>query len=321
MRRLLLSSLLLGGCTPSPPPPPTEPPAYAFPSSPLCTGTYAGTPTVLGQLGDARLIEISGVVPSPTTPDLLWVHNDSGDDAAIYAIHRDGRLRGRLRLPVAVDDVEDIDIATCPDKSGPCIYLADTGNNAGDRTDTAIFIFAEPLPRPDGTFAEDAVVNAVQRIDASATAGLPAGIDIEAMAVLPDGETVLLIEKVDADLARIFALTAPLSSSVASEVGSVRTESPSGVRNARMVTAAVVHPGGLALLVRTYTGIFESRFATADDTAAPGDLTTTTVTFGPFSEPQGEAVSYDQDGAGILSISEANGGAAADIAVNLLACQ
>lgn len=314
-RALLSTSLLWAACTPKP-----EPEPYIFPSSPLCTGTYAGTPTVLGQLGDARLIEVSGVVPSPTTPDLLWVHNDSGDDAAIYAIHRDGRPRGRVRLAVEVDDVEDIAIATCPDNSGPCLFLADTGNNVGDRADTAVLVFAEPVPRADGTFADDAVVGAVQRIDASATAGLPAGIDIEAMAVLPDGQTVLLIEKIDADVARVFALTAPLSTSVATEVGSVRTESPAGVRNARMVTGAAVHPSGLALLVRTYTGIFESRFATVDDTAAPGAVSMTTVTFGPFSEPQGEAVSYDEDGAGIISISEAGGGAAADIGVNLLEC-
>jgi len=324
MRRALLSSSLLwAACTPSstPPPTPPAPPPYVFPSAPLCDGTYAGTPTVLGQLGDARLIEISGVVPSTTTPDLLWVHNDSGDDAAIYAIHRDGRPRGRVRLPVPVDDVEDIAIATCPDKSGPCLFLADTGNNAGDRTDTAIYIFAEPVPGDDGTFADDAVVGAVQRIDASAAAGMPAGIDIEAIAVMPDGETVLLIEKIDADVARIFALTAPLSSAVATEVGSLRTESPAGVRLARMVTGASIHPSGLALLVRTYTGIFESRFATIEATAGPGALTMTTVTFGPFSEPQGEAVSYDEDGAGIISISEAKGGAAADIGVNLLECQ
>lgn len=318
MTRWGLPLLLLSACT-SPPTPP--PPPYAFPQKPLCSGTSAGTPTVLGALGDARLIEVSGVVPSPTTPDLLWVHNDSGDDAAIYAIRRDGSLRGRVRLPVQVTDVEDIAVATCPDKSGPCLFLADTGNNAGDRADAAIYIFPEPVPRADGTFGDDAVASSVQRIDASSTAGLPAGIDIEAMAALPDGETILLIEKVDADVARIFALTAPLSSSVASEVGSVRTESPAGIRLARMVTSATVHPGGLALLVRTYTGIFESRFASLDDIKNPGDLSMTTVTFGPFSEPQGEAVSYDEDGEGIISISEAKGGEAKDVDVNLLPCQ
>ena len=302
---------------PSPPSPPVPPP-YTFASKPLCAGEYAGTPVELGHLGDARLIEVSGVVPSPTTPDVLWVHNDSGDEPVIFALHADGRLRGIVRLPVAVSDVEDIAAATCTDGSGPCLFLADTGNNVGDRTDTAIIIIKEPLPEKDGSFAGDAVV--VERL-ALADRGLPATIDIEAVAVVPAGDTILLIEKIDADSARVFALRAPFADADAVVIGTLRTESPAGIRLARMITAATIHPGGTALLVRTYTGVFESRFADVDALVALGDIAMTTVTFGPFTEPQGEAIAYSEDGLGIITISEAKDRLATAVPINLLECR
>jgi hypothetical protein len=309
------------GCAPTTTAPP-EPLPYTLPERPRCEGAQAGLPTVLGQLGDPRLVEVSGVVPSPTTPDLLWVHNDSGDDAAIYAIHRDGRPRGRVRVPVALDDLEDIAVASCPDRSGPCLYLADTGNNSGDRSDATVVVIAEPVPDADGQFKLDATAVVVGSVDASRGAGLPAGIDIEAMVVAPDGSALYVFEKVDAERARVFGRRGPLLADGAFDVvGTVRTESPAGVQFARMITGADLHPTGTALVVRTYTGVFETRFADVSAMLSLGDVALDTVTFGPFSEGQGEAIAYDDAGTGIITISEAKQAPAADVAVNLLACQ
>jgi hypothetical protein len=302
----------------------TTPPgvlAFVLPTRPLCESAWAGVPEVRGQLGDARLIEVSGVVPSPTTPDLLWVHNDSGDDAAIYGIGADGRFRGRVALPFAVVDLEDIAVGSCPDRTGPCLHLADTGNNAGDRADTAVYIVREPVPDDDGVFAADASAVLVARIDASPAAGLPGGLDVEALVVFPDASALLLFEKVDGPSARVFARRAPFDGDDAGAfavVGSVSTESPS-IQFGRMITGADLHPSGKALLVRTYTGIFEHR---VDDAAALldlGDVRLTTVTFGPFSEAQGEAIAFDAAGH-IVTISEARDRAASEVPVNVLVC-
>jgi len=319
-------SVLLGacsdGCTPTTTTPPPEALPYTLPERPRCEGAHAGLPTVLGHLGDPRLVEVSGVVPSPTTPDLLWVHNDSGDDAAIYAIHRDGRPRGRVRVPVPLDDLEDIAVASCPDRSGPCLYLADTGNNSGDRSDAAIVVVVEPVPDATGQFDVDATATVVGSIEASSGAGLPTGIDIEALVVAPDGSAVFVFEKVDAERARVFARRGPVLEAGAFDVvGTVRTESPAGVQFARMITGADLHPTGTALVVRTYTGVFETRFADVSALLTLGDVAMDTVTFGPFSEGQGEAVAYDDAGTGLITISEAKQAPAADVAVNLLACQ
>lgn len=321
---LVLITLATAVACPAPTPTTTPPPPpYVLPTRSLCESAWAGVPAVRGQLGDARLVEVSGVVPSPTTPDLLWVHNDSGDDAALYGIGVDGRARARIALPFAVVDLEDIAVASCPDRTGPCLYLADTGNNAGVRVDAAVFIVREPVPDDDGAFAADAAASLVARVDASPAAGLPAGLDVEALVVFPDASALLLFEKVDGPSARVFARRAPFAAAGDDNgafvvVGSISTESPS-IEFGRMVTGADLHPSGQALVVRTYTGIFEHRVDDVVDLLSLGDVRLTTVTFGPFSEPQGEAIAFDAGGH-IVTISEARDRPASEIAVNLIVC-
>lgn len=325
------------------PPPIAAPIAvpYVVPPRPLCAGGYAGLPTVLGRLGDGALVELSGVVPSPSATDLLWAHNDSGHQSLLFALRADGSSRGRLRLPFDASDLEDIAVASCPDRRGPCLYLADTGNNAGDRYDQAIYIVAEPALPEDGRFADTATVTRALRIDASPRAGLPPGLDLEALAVLPDASALLLIEKADVDRARVFALRGPFAtrdviadiadadtdtvpaagSAQFVEVGTLRTESPAGVARARMITGADVHPSGRALAIRTYSGIFEVRLADGETFVELGERTASTVTFGPLSEPQGEAIAYDVSGTGLLTISEARDRPASEVPVNVLGCR
>jgi hypothetical protein len=337
----LLACVTLACVPPATPPPPPdeEPPPFSMPARELCGRGYAGTPTSRGRLQDPRLTEISGVVPSVLSADLFWVHNDSGDDAVLYALRADGSLRGVVALPFAVRDLEDIAIAACPDGSGPCLWLADTGNNAGTRDDTAVWAFPEP-PLPDGgVFPDDARVAGAWRIDVSWQAGMPVGIDSEALVVLPDASALLLFEKIDAPEARVFVVRAPFATSAVGDapalevprrdgppeasvqvLGTVTTASPA-VRLGRMITAADLHPGGGALVVRTYTGIFAATFAAGQTALDLPDVPLATVTFGPFNEPQGEAISYDETGLGLVTITEARDIAVGDVAVNHFPCQ
>lgn len=348
-RGAVLAVVLGASCAPplpQPVDPPTRPAPYRLPELPLCTNGYAGLPDVRGHLQDDALVELSGVAASPSAPDLMWAHNDSGHPSLLFALGADGSARGRLQLPFDAVDLEDIAVASCPDRSGPCLYLADTGNNGGDRDDQAIYVVAEPSLPPEGVFAEGAGVARSLRIDASSRAGLPAGLDVEALAVLPDGSALLLFEKVDADLARVFALRAPFTTEAVvtggaqadagapspsseamapppgrfEEIGRVRTESPAGVPYARMVTGAALHASGRSLALRTYSGVFELRVEQMQAWLSLGERAATTVTFGPFSEPQGEAIAYDASGTGIVTISEARDAPSDEVEVHVLPC-
>ena len=65
-----------------------------MPRRETCQTRY-GTPEVSGSLEESALTEASGIVASPGNPGVLWVHNDSGNVPAIYALAEDGRAIGR----------------------------------------------------------------------------------------------------------------------------------------------------------------------------------------------------------------------------------
>ena len=99
------------------------------------------------------LREGSGVVASRRHPGVLWAHNDSGDQARLFAFRRDGvavlptgtsdpaRYRG-VRIENARNyDWEDI----TSDPEGR-LYIGDIGNNDSARRNLAIYVADEPDP-------------------------------------------------------------------------------------------------------------------------------------------------------------------------------
>jgi hypothetical protein len=97
------------------------------------------------------LNESSGIVPATLHEGVFFTHNDSGDEARLFAINRKGQViqpewaedyRG-IRLPGAVNvDWEDI----TRDLAGN-LLVADTGNNANQRRDLCVYVVPEPGPR------------------------------------------------------------------------------------------------------------------------------------------------------------------------------
>lgn len=90
--------------------------------------------------------ECSGLVSSRRHAGVLWVHNDSGDVARLFALDRSGRLLREVRLPGA-RNVDWEDIAT--DDSGH-LYIGDFGNNKNERRDLVVYVIDEPDPRAKG---------------------------------------------------------------------------------------------------------------------------------------------------------------------------
>jgi hypothetical protein len=103
-------------------------------------------------LGDVP--EASGLAVSRAHPGLLWTHNDSGNDAVLYAIEQTGTVRGKVRVPARIRDWEDVSAAPC-NKGGTCLYIGDIGDNEMSRRTIQVYRIAEPNPddrqtgRPD----------------------------------------------------------------------------------------------------------------------------------------------------------------------------
>ena len=79
--------------------------------------TLQSIPTVAltARFRSPRVRESSGVAVSRAHRGVLWTHNDSGDDAYVYATDLAGTDRGVVRIRGArAVDWEDIALGPCP---------------------------------------------------------------------------------------------------------------------------------------------------------------------------------------------------------------
>lgn len=88
--------------------------------------------------------EASGLAISRRSPGVIWSHNDSGNDEVLFALDATGNVRGRVRVPIRMRDWEDVSAARC--ESGPCLYVADIGDNGFERRRIEIARVPEPSP-------------------------------------------------------------------------------------------------------------------------------------------------------------------------------
>ncbi len=91
---------------------------------------------------DARLAEISGLAVSRRHPGIVWMHNDSHDANALYAVDAGGEVRATLQLPVPNVDWEDI--ASYERDGKAFLLVADTGDNGGRRSELVLHELEEP---------------------------------------------------------------------------------------------------------------------------------------------------------------------------------
>ena len=104
-----------------------------------------------GHLTAAPLAECSGMVGSRLSPNVFWIHNDSGDVPRLFAIDRSGSLLAEVRVQGAEHvDWEDI---TADDAGN--LYIGDFGNNGNERTDLVIYVVPEPRLAAGGSQAVD----------------------------------------------------------------------------------------------------------------------------------------------------------------------
>lgn len=133
---ILLSpgTLYFSGCT-----------SNSFGSKRKVTNSVYTEPQVVGRLANTDITEASGIAASKCQPDVFWTHNDSGDDAYIFAFNAAGDNLGTWRVKNAENDDWE-DIAEFKDRSGTCfIYIGDIGDNKLRRDVRTIYRIREPV--------------------------------------------------------------------------------------------------------------------------------------------------------------------------------
>jgi hypothetical protein len=135
MRFLLTTVLLmLAGCSRVPVAVSVAPPGGGISSADVVTA---------GKLANPKINEASGLAPSRRTDGMLWVHNDSGGDPALYAIGTDGRFLGAVWLAGA-DNIDWEDMASFTLGGRAYLLVADMGDNNGRRKNCGFYVIEEP---------------------------------------------------------------------------------------------------------------------------------------------------------------------------------
>jgi len=261
----------------------TRPPSPATSAQVMCGTVRAGS---RGVVGSPELTEISGVAASRREPGVLWVHNDSGGRAAVYALDLTGTTRARVDVTNAVAvDWEDIAIGPGPD-AATHLFVADIGDNAASRERVMIYRFPEPALAATAVTADAVTLRYPDRPH-----------DAEAFMVHPVTGDWYLLTKERSDASTLFraAKPGPGSSTVTLEPLTTISVQPD------FVTGGDISPDGSALAIRTYLSVRVYPITGGD---VAGALAGPPCRGPALREGQGEAIAFGADGRTLVTISE-----------------
>jgi hypothetical protein len=268
--------------------------------------------TVVGALQARALREASGITPSAQQADLFWSINDSGHEAALFALTGAGEDLGQVRITGARNrDWEAIASGACGNDR--CLYIGDVGDNLARHRTVTIWRVREPAaPGRDQQRATPVLDSLVLRY--------PDGPrDVEAMWVDGMGDlwfaTKRRLQAPDGRARQALVYRVPVSAwQVRGPVVATLVDSlPHVVTKAErtMITDAAWRPpaasdsaaGEGRLAIRTYGYVFV--FATTATGGRPGRLLAT-CDLRPLDERQGEGIAWRPDGR-LLFASEGRG--------------
>jgi hypothetical protein len=161
---------------------------------PALARTRTTAPAAVGRLDHPAIREASGIVRSRRFPGVYWVHNDSGNAPALFAVRRDGSLVRAYRVAAANIDWEDIAV----DDAGH-LYLGEIGNNDGRLPIRAVYRLDEPDPARPG--------DSPLAVERASYYRFPPGGRFDAEALVVRGDQALVVAKTfDGRAAEVFAI-------------------------------------------------------------------------------------------------------------------
>jgi len=223
--------------------------------------------------------ETSGIADSKANPGLLWAHEDSGAPTQLYLVKRDGTVTKRIYIKnVTNRDWEDMVLANDE------IYIGDIGDNNGVHSFCTIYKFTEPSANTDTVYN-------VERILFQYSDGPR---DTEGFLVDPISKHIYIITKRD-NPSKIYKILFPYSTGMntATAVGSLPYSG---------VVSTAMSRNGKEIIVKTYQGLF---YYTRNSNETIEQVLQKSYKPLPYQmEPQGEAVTFANNGSGYFTLSE-----------------
>lgn len=254
---------------------------------------------ITGRVDFSQAIEISGAVASRAHPGLLWVHNDSGDTARLFALNPSGAHLGEFHLEgIDATDWEDITISRDPNTGKEILYIGDIGDNNSTRASVTIHKVIDPW-----TTAINGVVPT--RAISSTTFTYPdQPRDAEALLIDPWTHELYILTKREMNqiLYRVPTDVPTGSIGIAEKIVTLPTPPIGSIRD--HIVAADISPDGDEIIIKTY---LQMLYWQRENHQSLADTLVKEPMSAPYAvERQGEAIAWDAEGLGYFSIPESN---------------
>lgn len=293
---LILLSLFFSGCSP------VASRTSPNPSSDRRSPDWA-EPSTSGTVVSEEISESSGLAVSKCLDGVIWTHNDSGDDAFIYAIDATGRKLGTWKVVGARNtDWEDIASVRAPD--GRCFLLiGDVGNNKLNRQELTIYRIPEP-EAPDGGQSGRKQPRLTATAEMMRFEYPDARHNSESIFALPDG-TVYVLTKSMTGPSRVYRLGAFEHGRLDAKAVFVAEITVPALPDG-LLTGADVSADGRRVVVCDYFGAYE--FVLPEKSAGFDEIwKVKPMAIELGAREIGEAIAYSPDGRILFASSENKG--------------
>jgi len=280
---------------------------------PASNSKYAAA-VVTGKIKSKDIEESSGIAASRCQNGVLWTHNDSGDDAFIFALNKAGESLGTWRIPNA-QNIDWEDIASYKGSDGKCfVYVGEIGDNKSKRTEHAVYRVLEP-----NTSGADASSDRKHPLISE-----PAEVvrfvypdydqDAETLMVHPQTGDVYIVTKRISGPAGVYRLRPQFNTDTVQKLEKVAEISVPAIPNG-LITGGDISADGKSVILCDYAEGYELTLPNGssnfDDiwqqTPEPVEL---------GKRPHGEGVTYSFDGTSIFASSEGKGAPINEVKLN-----
>ena len=271
----------------------TTPPP--FPSCPNYSAALRA-----GLVTNPAIVESSGLAASRRNANVLWLHNDRGDTARVFAISSSGATIATYLLDGAeANDWEDIAVGPGPIGGTSYVYVGDIGDNSANRDILEIYRFAEPEVIAS---AAEVTLSGVDRLEFRYPGGQ--GENAETLLVDPTNGDIFVVSKSDTGEARVYQARPPFVPLRRTTMTLVTTLQfgTAPLLGDTSATGGDISPAGDLIVIRSYDSVYAWRRPVG--TTVEEAFATAPCSLPVRAEAQGEAFAFFSDGTGYFTVSE-----------------
>jgi hypothetical protein len=243
----------------------------------------------LAEITNKKLEEVSGLAASINNPKLLWTENDSGNGAEVFLVDEKMEIRLICKLKgVANRDWEDIAVGPGPEPGKSYVYVAEIGDNLEIFQYKNIYRFEEPVLKAGQK--EVTITN----FDTITFQLADQKKDTEALMINPLNRNIYIISKREQPV-YLYELPYPQSTK------DTLTASKVMPLPLTQIVAADFSADGKEIIMKNYKNVY---YWKTKDRSIEETLKERPYIVEYKKEPQGEAITFAQDGSGYYTVSE-----------------